>query len=135
MALIGRIGAPMELAAVPGIDEELDGAAQGVEGTREAPRRAGEAGQVVAQLGVIRLDGVRLALSRGDGVLAGIVDQPVVGREGIRVVLVGLWTPLDEVLQPIERPLPEGVPAQDAARGPVYLRDDVGTVFLSATNV
>ena len=33
MALIGRIGAPMQLAAVPGIDEELDGAAQSVNGT------------------------------------------------------------------------------------------------------
>ena len=123
----------MELAAVPGIDEELDGAAQGVDGPREAPRPAGEAGQIVAQLGVIRLDGVRLALSRGDGVLAGIVDQPAVGREGIGVVLAGLWTPLDEVLQPIARSLPDDIPAQDAARGAVYLREDVGPGFLSAT--
>ena len=125
----------MQLAAVPGIDEELDGAAQSVNGTGEAPRLAGEAGQGVAQRGVIRLNGVGLALSWGDGVLAGIVDQPCVGREGIGVVLVGLGTPLDEVLQPIERPLPDDVPAQDAARGAVYLRDDVGPVILSATNV
>jgi hypothetical protein len=61
----------MQLAAVPGTDEELDSAAQGVDGPREAPRRAGEVGQVVAQFGVIRLDGVRLALTRGDGALAG----------------------------------------------------------------
>jgi hypothetical protein len=89
----------------------------------------------VAQLRVIRLDGVGLALSRGDGVLAGIVDQPAVGWEGSGVVLAGLWTPRDEVLQPIERPLPDDVPAQDAARGAVYRRDDVGPSFLSATKV
>ena len=125
----------MQLAAGPGIDEELDGAAQGGDGTREAPRLAGEAGQVVAQFGVIRLDGVRLALSWGDGVLAGIVDQPFVGWEGIRVVLSGPGAPLEEVLPPLYGPLPDDVPAQDAARGAVYLREDVGTVFLSVTKV
>jgi hypothetical protein len=125
----------MQLAAVPGADEELDGAAQGGDGPREAPRLAGEAGQVVAQFGMIRLDGLRLALPRGNGVLAGIVDQPVVGWEGSGVVVAGLGAALEEGLQPLDGPLPDDVPAQNAACGAVYRRDAVGTVWLSVTKV
>ena len=135
MALIGRIGAPRQRAAVPGRDEELDGAAQSVDGTGAAARRARKAGQVVAQCGISRLDGVRLALPGGDGVLARRVDQRFLGREGMRGVLASLRAPLEAVRPPRDGPLPDDVPAQDAACGALDLREDVGPGFLSAPKV
>ena len=89
----------------------------------------------MAQLGVVGLDRVRLALARRDGVAARIVDKRVLGREIVGVVLGGLGAALHELLQGLRHPLPEDVPAQDAARGAVYLRDDVGDVFLAPTKV
>ena len=89
----------------------------------------------VAQFGVVRLDGVRLALARGDGVLARLVHERVIGREIVGVVLGGLGAAFHELLQGVRRPFPEDVPAQNAARGAVYLRDDIGNVFFCATNV
>ena len=72
-------GAPVELAPVPGMHEELDRMAQGVDRAREAARAATQTRQIVAQLGIVGLDAVGLALARRDGVCARIVDERLIG--------------------------------------------------------
>jgi hypothetical protein len=89
----------------------------------------------VAQFGVVRLDRVGLTLARCDGVLARIVHERVIGREIVGVALGGLRAALHELLQGLCRPFPGDAPAENAARGAVYRRDDIGNVFLWATNV
>jgi hypothetical protein len=135
VAGIAREGTLVELAPVPGVDEELDGPAQGVDRAREAAGFARQAGQIVAQLGVVGLDRVRLALAGRDGVAARIVDKRVIGREIVGVVLGGLGAARDDLLQLLRAPFPEDLPTEDAARGAVYLREDVGAVFLAPTKV
>jgi hypothetical protein len=125
----------VQLAAVPGVDEELDGPTQGRKRPREAAGFARQAGQIVAQLGVVGLDRVRLALAGRDSMVAGIVHEPVIGLEIVGVVLSGLGAALEDLLQLLRAPVPEDIPTEDAARGAVDLRDDVGDVFFSPTKV
>lgn len=55
VAEIAREGALVELVAVPGMDEERDGAAQRLDRPREAARAAAQTGEVVAQPGAVGL--------------------------------------------------------------------------------
>ena len=81
-------GARVQLAAVPGRDEELDRAPQGRERARGAAGAAPQAREIVVHLGVVDLDAIRLALARRDGVCARRVDQCLIGREGVGGVLL-----------------------------------------------
>src|SRR5919201_2071259 len=99
VADVAREGALVQVAAIPGVDEELDGPAQGVERAREAARLAPQAGQIVAQLGIVGFNSVRLALAGCDSVAARVVDERVIGREIVGVVLGRLGAALHELLQ------------------------------------
>jgi hypothetical protein len=68
VAGVAREGPLVQLAAVPAVDEELDGPAQSLDRAREAARAAAQARQVVPHLGVVGLAGGRLALAGRDGV-------------------------------------------------------------------
>ena len=135
VASVARESAFVQLAAVPGVDEELDGATQGLDGAGEAARAAAQAGQVVAQLRVVGLDAVGLALARRDGVTPGPVDQRRVRWEGVGVVLLRRSRPLKRLLQRVPGAFPDHGIAQDAAGGAIHFRYDVGNVFLCPTKV
>src|SRR5919108_2178764 len=68
VARIAREGALVQLAPVPGVHEELDRTAQGVDRAREAARAAAQTRQIVTQLGIVGLDAVGLTLARRDSV-------------------------------------------------------------------
>ena len=53
----------------------------------------------MAQVGIYALDRVGLAFVRKSLVASRIVDQRVVGGEIVRVVLLGLWTSIENSLQ------------------------------------
>ncbi len=108
---------------------------QGVDGAGEAAAFTAKAGEIVAQFGIVGLDAVGLALAGGDRMVARIVDQALVRREGVGVVLVSLWAALNQVLHPVDRSFPHHLPAKDTARRAVYLGDEVGFVFLRAIKV
>jgi hypothetical protein len=130
VAGIAGEGALVQLAAVPGMDEELDGTAQGVDGPREAARAAAQARQVMAQRGIVGLDAVGLALARCNGVVPRIVDQRLLSGEGVGVGLPGRLCALDGLLQHLPRALPDHCPAHDAAGRPIHCGHDVAGVFL-----
>ena len=128
-------GALVELAPVPGMDEELDRTAQGVDRAREAARAAAQARQVVAQFGIVGLDTVGLTLAWRDGVPSGIVDQPLIGGEGVGGVLLRWGRALDGLLQRVPGALPQDGPTHDAAGRAIHFRHDVAGAFLCPMKV
>jgi hypothetical protein len=135
VAGIAREGPLVQVAAIPGVPEELDGPLPGLKRTREAAGFACQAGQIGAQCGIVGLDGGGLALARRASRAAGIVDEPVLGLEIVGVRLGRVGTALDDLLQPLRAPFPQDIPAEDAARGALYLRDAGGYGFLCVMKV
>ncbi len=125
-----RKGEFVKLAAVPGKDKKLEGTAKRVNTARETTRLARQAGQIVAEFGIVALDGVGLAFV-GQGVMvARIVDQRLVERVGFRVVLLSLLrAAVKDRLHRLAVAFPHCCPADNAARRPVNKGYDVGGVF------
>lgn len=127
---VGREAVFVELAAVRGVHEKCDGAVEGVDGAGEATTRAREPGEIGAQISILAVHTTRrLALAQCYGVPSRIIDDALIELEGVRVVLRGLRCVLNQVLQAVHRALPlDGIP-DDAERGEIDLRDDVGAVL------
>src|SRR5438067_1817268 len=123
-------GALVQLAAVPGMHEELDSAPQGRDRAREAAGAAPQARGIVAQLGIVGLDAIGLTLARRDGVGAWIVDKRLIGGEGVGVVLLRRDRTLKGLLQGVPGALPDHVVAHDAAGGAIHFRHDIAGAFL-----
>jgi len=102
---------------------------QGRDGAGEAAAFTTKAGEIVAQFDVVGLDAVGLALAGGDRMVSRIVDQSLIRREGVRVLRACLRAALDQVLHPVQSPLPHHRPPKDTARRAVYLDGKVGFVF------
>jgi len=60
---VGRIVVFVELAGVPGVDEQRDRLAKGGKGAGEATAATPQTSEIVPQFGVIAFDAVRLALA------------------------------------------------------------------------
>ena len=124
-----------ELAAVPGVDEELDRVAQRLDGAGEAARAPPQAGQIVTELSVVGLHRRGLARVGQRLVLAGVVHQVGVGPQLVRVVLLSLRRVIDEGLQARGLAIAGDIVADNAAGGAIYGRDDGDAVLFSPANV
>ena len=89
----------------------------------------------MAQFGVGAFDGIGLPLVGQRRMLAGIVDQVGVGRRLVRVVLQRGRRRVEQGLQAAWLTIIGHVIGDDAARGPIYLRDDIDLFFLAPSNV
>ena len=74
-----------ELSAIPGLDKELDGVAQRLDGARKAAGGPGQASEIVAQFGVVGLNRIGLTLV-GHGHMAAGINAGLVEREAVGVV-------------------------------------------------
>src|SRR5260221_14264813 len=120
-----------ELAAVPGVDEELDRVAECLEGAGEAARAPPQAGQIVTELSVVGLHRRGLARVGQRLVLAGVVHQVGVGPQLVRVVLLSLRRVIDEGLQARGLAIAGDIVADNAAGGAIYGREDGDAVLFS----
>ena len=124
-----------ELAAIPGVDKELNRVTECVQRTGETARPSGEAPQVMAQLGIAAFDGVRLAFVGQGRMLAGVVDEVGVGGQLVRIVLARGGGGVEQRLQALRLAVVGHVVGDDTARRPVYLRDEVDPLFFCPANV
>jgi len=81
MSRVVGVALPIELTAIPGIDEELDSAAQRLEATGETARPTRQAGQIMTKFGIVALHTVSLALVAHRDMDAWRVEQGRIGGE------------------------------------------------------
>lgn len=124
MSGVGRKVAFDQLSAVPGVDEELDGIGQCVDGARETARGPGQPGKIVTQLGIIPFHRVGLALVVHRLMGAGI-DACLIEGEAITVVSIGVGAGIEQLLQHRLTPLPDDGPTENLFEKSVIERDDV----------
>ncbi len=87
--LVARMSALHELPPIPGKDKHLDSMHQCEQQARKTARPPCQAGEIMPQLGIVRLHGIGLTLVGQGLMLAWIIDQRIVGRIGIRIILAG----------------------------------------------
>lgn len=133
-SIFGMLSA-IELAAVPRVDEELDGGAYGMQRPGEAARASPQPRQVVAQLRVVRFHRVGLALVGQRLMVTGIIHQVGVARHLVRVVLARGGCGVEHRLQALQLEVIGDLIGDDAARGAVHLGDEVDARFLEPSKV
>jgi len=130
MGWIGRVQLLVELSPVVAVDKNTQGALQCGRATRETVRRSGQAGQVVAQLGVVSFHRIGIGFAFGNFISAKVIPQAVIRIKCVTVILLGLGRIVYHSLDSWLSALPHHFPAQITARLPVYDRQDVDLVFL-----
>jgi hypothetical protein len=127
---VGRVKLLIELSSVVTIDKQTQGTLQRIGTTREAARRSCQTGQVVAQLGVVSFNRVRVGFAFRNFISAKVIPQTRIGIQGIAVILFGLGRIVYHFLNTLLSAFPDHFPAQITARLPIYDREDVDPVFL-----
>ena len=125
----------VELATVPCIDKELDRPPQSPDAAREAARLTAQARQIMAQFGIVALNGVGLAFVINELMMSWQIDQRAVSIEQVTVVLLSSRTAVDHRLHHRGCAFPNHIPGHDAPCHPVYSRYDEGWLLFSPTNV
>ncbi len=72
------------------------------------------------EFSIVRFDTVGLALAGGHVMVTRIVDEALIEREGVGIVLVSLRTAFDQILHTIDTALPHHRPSDNAAGVPIY---------------
>jgi len=129
---IGRVKLLIELPSVVTIDKQTQGTLKYIETTREATRRSCQTGQVVAQLGVVSFNRVRVGFAFRNFISAEVIPQAIISIKRIAVILFGLLRTVHQLLISWLSALPDHFPAQITARLPVYDGEDVDPVFFIA---
>ena len=130
MGWIGRVQLLVELSPVITVDKYTQGALQCVRATRETARRSGQAGQVVAQLGVVAFHRIGIGFAFRNFISAKVIPQAIICIKCVTVILLGLGRIVYHLLNSWLSALPHHFPAQITTRLPVYDRQDVDPVFL-----
>ncbi len=81
------------------------------------------------EFGVNSLDALRLALAWGHVMVARIVHEALLQGEGIGIIRGGLRTAFNQTLHVRDVALPHDIPSQPAPCVPVYLCDEIRSVF------
>jgi len=121
----------MQLASIEAIHEQLQCGFQSFRATGKTARTARQAGQVMAQFGVIPFDRVGIGFTFGDFVHAPVIPQAIIGFKGVGVIALGLRSFVHQLLNDVLRSLPHQAKAQVAAGETIYDRDDEDLVFFS----
>jgi len=101
----------------------------------ETAGTARQAGQIVTQLGIIGFDRVGLGFAGRDVVPTRIVDQAVVGFQGVTEVGLSLRSIIQQRLHHLIAAFRAHPPAEDTARGAFDEGDDVDPLFFCSTKV
>lgn len=121
--------ATIELAAIPGIDEQLDRIAQRPERTGEAAGFARQPREIVPQVRIVAFDRVGLTLVGQRLMLPGVVDQIGVSGQLVGVILTRRGRGVEQDLESLRLTIIGDVVSDDAASRPVYLCDEVDPLF------
>jgi hypothetical protein len=130
MSRIGRVTMLVELAPIKTIDKQAHRTLQCLGATRETPRRAGQARQVMAQLGVVAFHREGVGFTCRHFGSAPVIPQAVVGFKRSAGIVSGLGSRIHQLLKGRLGAFPDDFPAQIAARLAVYTGEDVDPVFL-----
>jgi len=84
---------------------------------------------------IICFDRVSLRLALGDFIATKMVPEGSIGVESITVIPFGFGTIIDNLLKVILSTFPDNLPAQEAARCPIYIGYEVDPVFFSPMKV
>ena len=125
----------VQLAAIEGLHEQLQGSYQSLRATRETARTSSQASQVVAQFSIARFDRVGVSFALRDFVYTSVIPQTVIGIKSIAVITLGFGCFIHHLLDHILGSLPDHFTAQIAAGETIYDGDDVDLVFLSPMKV
>jgi hypothetical protein len=121
----------MQLTPIETIHEELQGRLQGFGTARETTRAARQAGQIMAQFGVVGFDRVGVGFAFRNFIPAKVIPQTVIGFKRIAVITLGFRRFVHQLLNGFLRSLPNDLKAQVAAGEAIYDGDDEDLVFLS----
>ena len=89
----------------------------------------------MAQFCIIGFYGVCLGLALGDFIATEMVPERGIGIKGITEIPFGFWSIINNGLKIIPSAFPDDLPAQETARGSVYIGQEVNPVFLSPIKV
>jgi hypothetical protein len=88
----------------------------------------------MAQISVGAFDRVGLRLVPHHGVLSPVTDIAV-SRESVREIMCSFGRTINQSLHDLRGALPDHLMRDDAARGTIYRRDDVGLRFFEPMKV
>ena len=129
------LGATNELAAILGIDKELDRRVECGKRAGETAGTASQTRQIMSEFGIVAFDRIGLAFVGQGLMLAGVVDQVGVSGQLIRVILARGGRAIEQGLQAFWLAVSGDVVGNDAAAGAIYLRDEVDPLFFCPANV
>lgn len=129
-----RILAASELTLVVVVNEQTDGAIQNIRTTRETAGCSCQAGEIMTEFCIICFDRAGLRFAWRDLVMPVVVPERSIRGKRITEVPFGFWSFIDNLLESLGCAFPDNLPAQEAASSPIYVRDDVNSVFLSPIN-
>lgn len=125
----------MQLTLIETVHKELQSRLQRFRAARKTARAPSQAGQVMAQFGIVRFDRVRVGFSFRDFIHTPVVPQALISIKSVAEIALGLWSLVHQFLNGFLRSLPNDLKAQVAAGETIYDRDDVDLVFLSPMKV
>ncbi len=120
---VGRIGWEalfVELSAVEAEDKEAQSTFERIGATRETTRLASQARQIMTELCIVCLHRIGIRFALGDFISTKVIPEPLVGIETIRVIPLGFWRLIDNLLQGCLSANPDDTPAQNAASLAIY---------------